>query len=162
MRVEQSRLDIVTDELGLAVCLPDFISDQVELGKPLLRAIADVESSYGQNSNPRHEPAYCHGGKYYHVVLTKLYGCAAHSSYGPWQVIYPTAYELGFFGAPEELANPETNCLYAVRYLNARAAKATTLEQLARCYNGGNIHAKAVPQSYIDKLTAAYRKREAA
>jgi soluble lytic murein transglycosylase-like protein len=73
--------------------------------------------------------------------------------------MYATARELGFTGTPEELANPETNCLYAVRYLNARAANAIILEQVARAYNGGNVSAKAVPQSYIDKLTAAYRKR---
>ena len=158
MRVDPVRLDIVTEELGL-VCT---VLDEVFSGIPLLRAIADVESSYGVNSNPRHEPAYCRGGRYHNHILTDVFGCAAHCSYGPWQVMYQTARELGFTGTPDELANPETNCLYAVRYLNARAAKATTLEQLARCYNGGNIHAKAVPQSYIDKLTAAYRKRATA
>jgi hypothetical protein len=158
MRVEQSRLDIVTEAMAPTIDIGGPVLDVIDL-LAMLRAIADVESSYGQDSKSRHEPAYCHGGKYYHVVLTKLYGCAAHCSYGPWQVMYPTAYELGFFGAPEELANPETNCLYAVRYLNARAAKATTIEEIARAFNGGSIHSRAVPQSYIDKLTAAYRKR---
>ena len=157
MRVEQSRLDIVTAELGSRMMLFEFANETI-----LLRAIADVESTYGADSTPRHEPAYCRGGRYFGAAMTKLYGCAAHCSYGPWQVMYPTARELGFTGTPEELANPETNCLYAVRYLNARAASATTLGQIARCYNGGNIHAAAVPQSYIDKLVAAYRLREVA
>jgi hypothetical protein len=158
MRVEQSRLDIVTDSMWRALLLnPDRFGNLA-----LLRAIADVESTYGANSNPRHEPAYCRGGRYFSAYLTSHFGCAAHCSYGPWQIMFPTACELGFGGTPEELANPETNCLYAVRYLNARASKATNLEHIGRAYNGGNINAKAVPQSYIDKLTAAYRKRAVA
>jgi hypothetical protein len=157
MRIEQSRLDIVTTHMGLQILAPELSASIQRTA--LLRAIADIESTYGQDSNPRHEPAYCRGGKYYDGILTKLYGCGAHCSYGPWQIMYQTAYELGFEGAPDELANPETNCLYAVRYLNARAAKATSIEQIARSYNGGNINATAVPQSYIDKLAAAYARR---
>lgn len=157
MRVDKSRLDIVTTELGSRMMLFEFANET-----NLLRAIADIESTYGVNSNPRHEPAYCRGGKYFDGLLTQLYGCAAHCSYGPWQVMYPTACELGFIGTPEEMANPETNCLYAVRYLNARAAKATSIEQIARSYNGGSINSTAVPQSYIDKLTAAYARRSKA
>jgi hypothetical protein len=159
MRIEPARLDIASEGLALGLGLENIVHSERE-DTALLRAIADVESSYGRNSNPRHEPAYCRGGKYFDKLDTELYGCAAHCSYGPWQIMYPVARELGFTGAPEELANPETNCLYAVRYLNARASEAKTVEDIARCYNGGNINAKAVPQSYIDKLTAAYRARE--
>ena len=161
MRVEQSRLDIATEGMALTLDLENIAWTQRD-GTALLRAIADVESSYGANSTPRHESAYCRGGRYHRDVLTKLHGCAAHCSYGPWQVMYPTAVELGFEGTPAELANPETNCLYAVRYLNARAAGAETIEHVARAYNGGNIHATAVPYSYLAKLLTAYRKREAA
>jgi hypothetical protein len=128
-------------------------------GARLLRAIATIESSFGQNCGPRVEPAYSPGGRYYkgaQQIWVTEYGPDAASSHGPWQIMFPTAKELGFRISPSELALPEVNGLVAVEFLNTRARNAVNLEEVARAYNGGNIHAKAVPQSYIDKLTHAY------
>jgi Transglycosylase SLT domain len=161
MKVERARMDIATDTISPMIIVLSQTRAAAGFDPcALLRAIADVESTYGLNSNPRHEPAYCRGGKYFDGLVTKMYGCAAHCSYGPWQIMFQTALELGFVGAPEELANPETNAVYCVRYLKSRAREATSIEQIARCYNGGNITAE-IPQAYIDKLTAAYALREA-
>jgi hypothetical protein len=55
----------------------------------LLWAIAGVESSFGLNSVPRHEPGYCYGGRYFDRERTHEWGCLAHCSYGPWQVMFP-------------------------------------------------------------------------
>jgi hypothetical protein len=54
----------------------------------LLWAIAGVESSFGLNSTPRHEPGYCFGGRYFDRERTHDWGCLAHCSYGPWQVMF--------------------------------------------------------------------------
>lgn len=96
----------------------------------VLRAICQVESRSGiQWDIPRHERAYCYGGEYYEAKtpggeelrrLTVLFGCFAHMSYGPWQVLFVTAWENGFRGHPLELQEPKTCCTYAVRMLNQR------------------------------------------
>ncbi|SRR6266702_1562508 len=54
----------------------------------LLWAIAGVESSFGRDSYPRHENAYCYNGRYFNPQVTAEVGCLAHCSYGPWQVMY--------------------------------------------------------------------------
>jgi len=54
----------------------------------LLWALSGVESTFGLNSNPRHEQGYCVGGRYFDSTLTEQWGCLAHCSYGPWQVMF--------------------------------------------------------------------------
>jgi hypothetical protein len=54
----------------------------------LLWAIAGVESSFGLNCTPRHETGYCHGGKYFDRGRSHVWGCLAHCSFGPWQVMF--------------------------------------------------------------------------
>jgi hypothetical protein len=54
----------------------------------LLWAIAGVESSFGLHCYPRHEPGYCFGGKYFDRERSEEWGCLAHCSYGPWQVMF--------------------------------------------------------------------------
>lgn len=155
VKFEEARVYFAARRLGPLVDFP-WVD-----GARLLRALAQVESSFGQNCGPRVEPAYSPGGRYHkgaQQIWVTEYGSAAAASHGPWQVMFPTAKELGFRITPDDLALPEVNGLVAVEYLNIRAKKATNLEQVARAYNGGNIYAKAVPQSYINKLTLAYEK----
>jgi len=54
----------------------------------ILWAFAGVESSFGLQSNPRHENGYCYNGRYFDAMLTDKWGCLAHCSYGPWQVMF--------------------------------------------------------------------------
>lgn len=128
----------------------------------LLAALAFCESSFGKNTTPRVEPAYLPGGRYFqakHVQQAyKKYGQAAAASYGPWQVLYITALELGFTGSPQELAEPETNLEYAIKYINQRILRrgAKTVAQIADGYNSGNFNDSNVPHSYIRKLVRAY------
>lgn len=59
------------------------------LGKVnLLWGIAGVESSFGLNSSPRHEQGYCLAGRYFNPPVTRVWGCLAHCSFGPWQVLF--------------------------------------------------------------------------
>lgn len=55
----------------------------------LLWGISGVESTFGAFSNPKHEQAYCFGGRYFDGTLTDQWGCLTHCSYGPWQVMFP-------------------------------------------------------------------------
>lgn len=117
----------------------------------LLWAICGEESSFGQNVKKRYEPIYGPGGKYYNQSLRiqqdyKLYGKDACSSWGPWQIMYPTARELGFKKSPYELHGMEESIPYVIKYINKRAIErgAKTVTEIADAYNTGthrdNIH----------------------
>lgn len=54
----------------------------------LLWGIFGVESTFGLNCSPKHEPGYCWHGRYFNPVATRAWGCLAHCSYGPWQVMF--------------------------------------------------------------------------
>lgn len=154
------------DQNLLRQLIKDKASELIINGKMepevLLAAIMFCESNMGKNTKPRVEPAYLPGGHYFsaeHVQTAyEEYGEAAAASYGPWQVLYITAQELGFAGDPEELAEPETNLSFAIKYINERAMKrgAHTVGQVADAYNSGSHRDKFVPTGYVRKCVRAY------
>lgn len=87
---------IVAPEILAALCrkwAPELFTPTNWQGTPLdkvrlLWGICGVESSFGANCNPKHEAGYCFGGKYFNPVATRSWGCLAHCSFGPWQVMY--------------------------------------------------------------------------
>lgn len=88
----------------------------------IAKAIATEESASGTNITPRHEKGYFEKIKVWNKKdpnkiqfwqnLYDKYGEDMEKSYGIYQVMYPTAVDYGFTGAPQELANPETNRKY--------------------------------------------------
>ncbi len=86
----------VAPEIIAALCrkhAPDLLTPVKWQGTPLdkvrlLWGISGVESSFGLNCSPRHEPAYCYGGRYFNPVASREWGCLAHCSFGPWQVMF--------------------------------------------------------------------------
>lgn len=140
----------------------------------LLRAIAENETNGGERCfATRHEAGYCYGGPYYKGdgpggrpgddVLRRLtwqWGCLAHESFGPWQVLYITAYEHGFRDDPARLRDPETSCQYVVGILNRRlfdAHKDATVEQALDLWNSGNPYDANVPVAYVADGMKQYR-----
>ena len=87
----------VAPEIIAALCrkhAPDLFAPREWQGTPLdkvrlLWGLAGVESSFGLNCNTRHETGYCYGGRYFDAERTREWGCLAHCSYGPWQVMFP-------------------------------------------------------------------------
>lgn len=155
MTVEKSRVDLLCrDGARLLIDVPGVV------GMRLLQALAEVESSYGTNANSRHESAYCRGGRYYDPLTTKAYGCAAHCSYGIWQVMFPTAInKTGVRFEPRELENPETNLYVACVVVNDIVDQgASTIEQIADAYNSGSFRDQLVPQAYIGKVKETYER----
>lgn len=131
----------------------------------VLWAFAGTESSFGRNCTPQHESAYDWGGMYFdadHVRdIQKVYGDWGACSYGPFQILYVAAWELGFRGSPLRLAFPEENIRWAIEYLNRRVIDhptlpATTLSELPDAYNSGNHVDKNVPKDYIRKWWRHY------
>lgn len=122
----------------------------------LLWAMAGVESSFGLNCQPRHEPAYDVGGHYAtHAPMPGLlmnYGAAAACSYGPWQVMLceappgtaPTSFDF------------LDNCgRITIADLNRklRMFRPVNLAQIGECWNAGHI---TPDPDYEQKLAAKY------
>jgi hypothetical protein len=118
-------------------------------GAQLLWAISGCESSFGANCKPRHEPYYHNladaGTNAQLVALTRLYGCDAHSSFGPWQeLLVNCTPEM----KPENFADINRAAAQAVRFINRRilqAEQAKTIEQIAVAYNSGKWKWLTVP-----------------
>jgi hypothetical protein len=128
----------------------------------VLAAIAHNESRYGANNVPRHEPAFDAGGRYADRAALEKYGREAACSWGPWQVMYVTAKELGYKGAPKELADPEVSLPFAIKLVNERLIErqgAKSLAEIAVGYNSGSIHGDAV-KGYAGNCLMAYESRE--
>lgn len=134
-------------------------------GPLLLWTIAGCESDFGRLAlYVRHEPAYMPGGKYYAKSydlrqMYARYGVLAASSYGAWQVMFPTARELGFSGHPIDLQLSES-AAWAAALIRTRIIgqqNAATLEQILDAYNTGTAKDRNVPLSYITKGVAFYQ-----
>lgn len=109
----------------------------------LANAFMQVESSGGKNARRRFEPGFL---KRYlsktlepdFEALAKKYGREAMAtSYGPFQVIYRTAYEHGFRGSPEELESPTVNRKYFEKKFLSDYKKTGNLDAAILRYNGG-------------------------
>lgn len=122
----------------------------------LLWAIAGVESSFGENSYPRHEQGYCFHGRYYDPKATAEWGCLAHCSYGPWQVMFdhfpPTISPIGLLVQGDGSGAADASCQAAIGVLNAAIARgAKSLFDLVIAYNG-----PADVDFYSQKLFACF------
>ena len=150
MKLDRAILIELCKTYGPIVKVPEGVD-----GVKLLWALAGNESSFGANLAPRHEPGYCRGGKYYNVLQTGAWGCLAHCSFGPWQVMFPN-FPVGT-SPLLVMEEPRVAASVTVDFLNRivfGVHKAATLEQIGQCYNGGHIGAD-VPD-YVLKLKANY------
>ena len=86
----------IAPEIIASLCkqhAPDLFTPAQWQGTPLdkvrlLWGIAGVESSFGEFCGPKHESGYCVGGRYFDRDRTLQWGCLAHCSFGPWQVMF--------------------------------------------------------------------------
>ena len=138
----------------------------------LLTAIAHAESSFGiHGGRLRTEPAYLPASRLpgtkdgflfrRHVRdLFGLYGDAACGSWSSWQIMYPTAWELGFRGAPWGLADDAEAIKWVVKFLNVRAfgRGAETVRQVADAYNSGDHRDRFQPTAYMDEVEHYYEE----
>lgn len=140
----------------------------------LLLAIAAVETESGRNNWPRVEKAYLPAGESFtvqgHVITgTGVYfnavskprfdkwGLASAASWGWWQILYHTAAQVGFMGAPPELMDA-TRCQPFVekRLQQIAASGAKTVRDFADGWNSGSWRDKNDVPGYTAKVIAAY------
>jgi len=139
----------VAPEIVAALCrkhAPDLFTPTSWQGTPLdkvrlLWAISGVESSFGLNCNPRHEHGYCFGGRYLDPERTREWGCLAHCSYGPWQVMFPhfplSVSPLSLMWDTDGRVAAEQCLVGAIKVLNVAIAHgAKNLGDIVIAYNG--------------------------
>jgi len=107
----------------------------------LLWGIAGVESTFGLDCNPRHETGYCYGGHYFPYDASKLWGCLAHCSYGPWQALFVDfavgVSPLSLMWADDGRVAAENSMHGGLRVLNrAISGGAKNLGEIVLHYNG--------------------------
>lgn len=119
-----------------------------------------VESA-GQADAFRFEPAfYRHYIKDNPRAVARTHGPLAACSYGPLQIMYEVAVEIGFHGEPHELFDFETGLYWGARYLASLVTWAKgDLHAALAAYNGGKAgnEPDATPDrnhAYADKVFA--------
>ncbi len=146
----------------------------------LLRAIAAVETRGGLNNWPRVEKAYLPNGASYLaqgrvIIGTGLYFNAAvkavwdslppeerlglAASWSPWQIMFITAWEVGYRGRPSDLhlaSVAEPHVVWKLR----RIAKtgATSVRDFADAWNSGSWRDANRVEKYTADLEAAYSR----
>ncbi|KKL59468.1 hypothetical protein LCGC14_2215080 [marine sediment metagenome] len=126
----------------------------------LLWAIGGVESSFGTFFGPRHENAYCRGGRYFSRVLTRKHNCMAHCSYGPWQLMYANAVSIKKAITPELMLEPLHALPITVGWMRRVVRRgANTPSKIADAWNSGSHRDSIVPRKYIIKVLSLYRER---
>lgn len=130
-----------------------------------LWSICGVESNFGERNIQRLELNYYPGGIYYQRSKElqfeyNKWGLQASCSYGPWQMMYMTAKEMGYNRPPGDLWSAHIQLPYVVQYFNkAKGFGASTLNHFAACYNGGFGALKKESenvQKYITKFRKIY------
>lgn len=138
---------------------------EVVSGPRLLLTLAGLESTFGRDRTfVRAEPPYMPGGRYYKASANlraewRKWGVLAASSYGSFQVMYPTARELGFDGHPIQLQDDMVCAYWAARLITQRFIRrhgAKTLRDALDGYNSGNHFDINQPEAYIAKGLQMY------
>jgi hypothetical protein len=139
------------------------------------RAIEQVETNGGENNCPRFERAYMPAGMSFtiqgHIVtgtgtafnaIVKerwdKWGLSSAASYGPAQLLYQTAADLGLMAHPAILwEQPSWHDYYVNLRLDRIIKKgAATIEQVADAWNSGSFSDSIIPAEYIARVKAAY------
>ena len=135
-------------------------------GPTLLYSLFLTERYNKYNSKPRSERSYRPGGLYFPrmKVLWEKYQDAAACSYSNFQIMFPTASELGFEGTPQELDEDKVAIVWVVELLKRRviwmARKSrgfAPAEAIYDGYNSGNPNDKRIPETYIRKGLVCYK-----
>jgi hypothetical protein len=143
-----------------------------------LAALCRQESSGGRNLGPNFEPSFYVGGRWYEDAIvapwrdkaesaladTMVRLCA--SSWGPWQVMFPTAVHQGYAGPPWGLHSPPTCIKYAIRFINKRLigdleslhsmSELDIVRALADGYNSGDPDDAIEVKAYRDSVVTFY------
>lgn len=128
----------------------------------LLWALNMVEGSGQKKVKSRHEPNFYNKylkGKKAWTEHEKKYGAEAiASSYGPWQIMYPTAVQLGYKGTPSALADAKVSLPLVQKMVGNLSKKfGGDLEKVFSAYNAGEGGVGTNPE-YVKKALENYKR----
>lgn len=128
----------------------------------LLWALNMMEASGSEKAKKRFEPnfynKYLKGKKEWMEHEKKFGREAISSSYGPWQIMYPTAVSLGYKGSPDALAKPEVSLPLVQKYVAKLNRKFDgDLEKVFSAYNAGEGGVGSNPD-YVRKAMDSYKR----
>jgi hypothetical protein len=158
MKVDRKELATLCREMGPQLQCPDGVD-----GVRLLWAIAGRETTFGDNCTTMHEAGYCYGGKYSKDAVVKHlsteWGCLAHQSYGPWQILFYEANRFDPAADPIHLLNSPIYCgALVVKKMNDIFAKQhpATVREIADAWNSGSCRDAIIPKDYMDAVQSNY------
>ena len=138
---------------------------QIDIDK-LLNAIKQIESSGGRDTRTRYEPGierqlrrrFSKLSKHVQEAIGKYGYHAMATSYGPYQVLASTAYDLGYSGNLEDLKKEEISREIAKKFLNKLmgSSKTSKVEDIISAYNAGLGGIGNNPE-YIQKVVKHYK-----
>lgn len=138
--------------------------EKIDLEK-LLHAIKQVESSGGIDKRDRYESGvdkqlrnrFDRLGNNIKQALKKYGFRRVATSYGPYQILASTAYDLGFTGAPEDLRDENLSKQYVLKLIsnNINSPRTSKVEDVISAYNAGLGRIGTNPQ-YVRKVMKFY------
>jgi hypothetical protein len=167
MNITAKLLQIIRDGVVGWVFPKNFIHS---LDKPnpvdptrFLAALSMCESNGGLYRVPKYENSYGPGGSYYSKELYSKWGAWSCCSYSSFQIMYPTALELGYLGNPVELHLKDDVALtYVKKYFERRVFPKTirpiTIGDAADAYNSGTFLDANVPAKYVANFYMFYNE----
>jgi hypothetical protein len=154
-------LSLIIFENAHRIIIPETIPTLWRIS--LLQTLALKESNYGSNNVPRYEPSYGPGGPYYNVThvqrLYSKYGKDSCCSYSSFQIMFITAWELGYKGTPDKLAQDDIAIEFVIKMINQRIMKygPINLDKIFDAYNSGSFKDKYIPREYISEAKHYYK-----
>lgn len=140
----------------------DKYAVKYQLSQALILAVIEMESG-GNEKAFRFEPGFYDHYLKNNTNWQKLMQERGYtpeqvsSSYGLMQLMYPTAWMLGFRGDPEELYDPDINIDLGCKYLRKLMNRYNNDHMLALAhYNGGSTGAKQFINEETDKRPVRY------
>lgn len=137
-------------------------------------AVATVETGFGRNNCPRFEASYIPAGELFTVQGRQLlgtgrnvnevvrgrfavWGLASAASFGPWQILYHSAADRGFTGAPWELWSRAESYPWVLMHFAWLVGRRhpRNLPELAACWNTGQAKPE-LAALYVSKVVRAY------
>jgi hypothetical protein len=139
---------------------------QINMDK-LLNAIREVESSGGSDTRTRYEPGverqlrsrFDKLNKHTQEAIKKYGYKAIASSYGAYQLLASTAYDIGFTGDLEDLKNEEVSKKLVTKLIHnlINSSKTKTVEDVISAYNAG-LGGIGKNPGYISKVLKYYKE----
>jgi hypothetical protein len=143
----------------------DVVKQNIDIDK-LVDAIKSVESSGGRDTRTRYEPGverqlrqrFNHLKPVVQAAIKRFGFKRMATSYGSHQLLASTAFDIGFQGDPEGLAEEETNTFFCKKLLETfiHSSKTQTLEDVISAYNAGLGRIGKNPD-YVKKVMNYYK-----